>query len=95
MDNYFFTPMSERQLQLWERRRRRRFITFFLSRGLIICCAVAFVDVLLWRSQGPAGWLLDGLIALIGSIPMSWLEWDSTEKRYRKTLIRPTDITGH
>ncbi len=94
MHDYFFTPMRDKQLRSWERHRHRGLVIFLSGRGLVIGTAVACLTLIFWGSSGSSSWLLDGFFALVCSIPMSWLEWDSTEKRYRKTLAIHDGQTG-
>jgi len=90
MNDYFFTPMNEKQLEYWERRRRQGFLFYVLTRGMMfgIPMLIGFTGVDVFLQHQPFSTALMGAVfeALFWAITYKVLEWSSNQRRYRKTM---------
>ena len=91
MNDYFFTPMNEKQLEFWERRRREGLLFYVLIRGIVlvgipIVIVCTCIDVFL-RHQPMSTALMGATFdSLFWAITYPVLEWSSNQRRYRKTM---------
>ncbi|MGA3011669.1 MAG: hypothetical protein ABSD72_15535 [Terracidiphilus sp.] len=86
--------MTEKQLQNWERTRKRGEIDFILVRGVLVFGAGVTVlrlceDVLLLHMSLSAALVSDMLVQCVaGGLLVGWFTWKINEKNYQSNLTR-------